>query len=137
MLELRFIIAHENHQAASALLGIFFGDELAWACISWTDISAAVDLVRHDLPRGTAILYQNEAFPIFTNGVCGGFPGTKYAYPSVPAGLDWFSIDYYPNEGTLPGARRIYEMLIYPKVIHSINCFSLKSFPPSLSTACP
>jgi hypothetical protein len=37
-------------------------------------------------------------------------------YPRVPDGLDWVSLDYYPDEGTLDGARRLYAEHLYPKM---------------------
>eukprot|EP00035_Acanthoeca_spectabilis_P033536 m.24187 g.24187 ORF g.24187 m.24187 type:complete len:336 (+) comp6038_c0_seq1:79-1086(+) len=112
---------------SKTLFGVFFGDELIWNCLSYNNLTAAIDLVRQDLPRGTAVLYQNEAFPVFTGtfsngtaaaGLCEDPAGVQHhgAYPSVPKGLDWISIDYYPDEGTIAGARKIYEELIYPKM---------------------
>eukprot|EP00040_Diaphanoeca_grandis_P027324 m.155225 g.155225 ORF g.155225 m.155225 type:complete len:347 (+) comp30931_c0_seq6:115-1155(+) len=104
------------------LFGVFFGDELGWQCISWGNISAAVDMVRSDLPRGKAILYYNEAYPVFTDGQCdqqGDFKPAfrrNYSYPSVPTGLDWVSIDYYPDEGTAAGVQPLFEKYIYPKM---------------------
>ncbi len=88
----------------------------------------AVSTVRSDLPRGKAILYYNEAYPVIAGGVVNG---TKYAhicdtggdfddhrvnisYPNVPDGLDWISVDYYPDEGTAPGARKLFENSLYP-----------------------
>lgn len=81
-----------------------------------------------------------------TAGLCEDPAGVQHhgAYPSVPKGLDWISIDYYPDgeaknphhplsgwvfvasalisgweytEGTIAGARKIYEELIYPKMV--------------------
>jgi hypothetical protein len=61
--------------------------------------------VRADLPRGEAILYYNEAYPVIADEKCdtgGDFdPNRKnFSYPRVPEGLDWISVDYYPDEGT-------------------------------------
>jgi hypothetical protein len=46
-------------------MGVFLGDELAWSCIPFSNISAAADLVRSSIPRGSGIIYYNEAFPPF------------------------------------------------------------------------
>lgn len=103
------------------LLGLFFGDELCWSCLSWQNLSTAVDTVRADLPRGEAILYYNEAYPVFAYGKCstgGDFDKnrTNFTYPHVPTGLDWISLDYYPDEGTLLGVPKLYEQHVYPKM---------------------
>jgi hypothetical protein len=50
---------------SKAAMGVFLGDELAWSCIPFSNISAAADLVRLSIPRGTGIIYYNEAFPPF------------------------------------------------------------------------
>ena len=47
-------------------------DEICWSCTPWSNVSAAVDAVRRDLPRGKAILYYNEAFPVIAGN--GQFP---------------------------------------------------------------
>ena len=61
------------------------------------DPTITVNLVRRDLPRGTAILYYNEAYPVLQEGVCQAASGqrAKLHYPRVPDGLDWISVDYY------------------------------------------
>jgi hypothetical protein len=46
--------------AEGSIMGVNFGDELCWSCLPFSNLSAAVGLVRRDLPRGTAILYYNE-----------------------------------------------------------------------------
>ena len=43
---------------------------VGWSCTTWENVSAAVDTVRADLPRGEAILYYNEAYPVFAYGKC-------------------------------------------------------------------
>eukprot|EP01050_Picozoa_sp_SAG11_P001837 SAG11_NODE_86_length_17300_cov_11.466717_9_plen_94_part_00 len=47
--------------ADGSIMGVNLGDELCWSCLPYSNLSAAVNLVRRDLPRGTAILYYNEA----------------------------------------------------------------------------
>lgn len=123
--------------ADGSLMGVHFGDELCWMCTPWTNLSAAVDLVRTDLPRGKAILTYNEAYPVFTLGLperdgglwqwnCDTGGGThpprpapgmaNVSYPRVPEGLDWLSLDYYPSEGTVAGVARLFREQIYPKM---------------------
>ena len=104
-----------------SLLGVFFGDELCWQCLSWQNLSTAVETVRADLPFGEAILYYNEAFPVFVGNKCstgGDFDPnrTNFSYPHVPTALDWVSLDYYPDEGTLLGVSKLYEQHVYPKM---------------------
>lgn len=103
--------------ASGVLMGFFLGDELCWACIPYRDVITAADTVRASFPRGQAIIYYNEAFPVFTSDVCNN--GTLLNYTQVPASLDWLSIDLYPDEGTLNGTITIYETLIYPKMADS------------------
>jgi hypothetical protein len=110
---------------SKAAMGVFLGDELAWSCIPFSNISAAADLVRLSIPRGSGIIYYNEAFPPF---VPDGQGVWKQACPNVypliyprqvglgfhdrlnessalivtslfrvPSSLDWISIDYYPG----------------------------------------
>lgn len=125
-----------------SLFGIFFGDELGWQCVSWANLTEAIDTVRADIPRGDGILCYNEGYPVFTDNVCdpgGDFKPaqrTNFSYPSVPDGLDWISVDYYPDEGTLAGVPKLYEQHIYPKMAaHQKALF----VPPAYScntTAC-
>jgi hypothetical protein len=114
--------------AEGSIFGVFFGDEICWSCTTWADVNTAVSTVRADLPRGKAILYYNEAFPVIAGGVVNGTAfahicdtggdfddhRVNISYPHVPAGLDWISVDYYPDEGTAPGARSLFEKSLYP-----------------------
>jgi len=75
-------------------------------CIPWSNVSAAADAVRSSFPRGQAIIYYNEAFPPFVDQKmwhynCPNSSTMELQYPSVPNSLDWISIDYYPDEGTV------------------------------------
>lgn len=84
----------------STLFGVFLGDELAWQCISLANISTAANMIKASfatLPANTtAIVYQNEAYPVLTDSVdsCNGTVDYQ-----VPTGLDLISLDYYPDEG--------------------------------------
>jgi hypothetical protein len=65
---------------SKAAMGVFLGDELAWNCIPFSNISAAADLVRLSIPRGTGIIYYNEAYPPF---VPDGQAAWKESCPNV------------------------------------------------------
>ena len=75
----RFAILKPLLDSKSAM-GVFLGDELAWNCIPFSNISAAADLVRSSIPRGAGIIYYNEAYPPF---VPDGQAAWKSACPHV------------------------------------------------------
>ena len=110
--------------ASGAAMGVFLGDELAWSCIPVADIEKAAAIARRDLgPDG--IIYQNEAYPPLLypndNGLwawtCGkDSPAIRGGYPRVPANLSWFSMDYYPDEGTFDGVKKMYNESIFPRM---------------------
>lgn len=109
--------------ASGAAMGIFLGDELLWDCVPYADLVTAANLVRADLdrekpgPSRRAIIYWNEAFPPLDDAkMWAAQCGSAATFPSVPDAVDWVSIDYYPNEGTFKGARRIYETQLYPRM---------------------
>ena len=115
--------------ASGAAFGVFLGDELLWDCVPYDDLVTASALVRKDLDaarmdRGDGqrfIIYYNEAFPPLDNitmwrDKCGDQVALRGGFPSVPATIDWTSMDYYPNEGTFDGAQRIYRERLYPKL---------------------
>ena len=55
-------------------------------------------------------------------------------YPSVPAALDWISLDYYPSEGTVAGTVELFQKLVYPKMAaHQKVLF----VPPAYSSDTP
>jgi hypothetical protein len=84
--------------AEGSIMGVNFGDELCWSCTPYDNLTAAVNLVRRDLPRGTAILYYNEAYPVVQEGKCqlpakqNGSSFGRMDYPKVPDGIDWISV---------------------------------------------
>ena len=92
--------------AEGSLFGIFIGDEIVGAGVPFANLSAVVDKIRSDLPRGKAILYCNEAAPVV-------WDAADFYYPHVPTGLDWISLDYYPDAGTAAGYRRLYDNALY------------------------
>ena len=36
---------------------------------------------------------------------------TNFSYPRVPDGLDWISLDYYPDEGTFKGTTLLFQQV--------------------------
>eukprot|EP00039_Didymoeca_costata_P015627 m.269978 g.269978 ORF g.269978 m.269978 type:complete len:330 (+) comp16260_c0_seq2:38-1027(+) len=109
--------------ANGAAMGVFLGDELAWSCIPLSNISAVASRVRVDIPRGKGIIYYNEAFPPFVpDGMkmwqtqCPKTPAAQLSYSQAPEALDWLSIDYYPDEGTVEGAIKLVQGYVYPKM---------------------
>jgi hypothetical protein len=101
--------------AEGSLFGIFFGDEIIGAGVPFSNLSAVVDRVRSDLPRGQAILHYNEAAPVI-------WDPTDFYYPHVPTGLDWISLDYYPDAGTVVGYRKLYEGRLYTLMSTEREC---------------
>ena len=68
------------------VLGVFLGDELTCCSnhLSFANLSALADAVRHDLGPGLGLVYTNDG------------PGTiGQAWPTIPAGLDLLSFDLY------------------------------------------
>ena len=121
--------------ANGSSMGVFLGDELCWNCVSHAELGKAADLVRATMPPLPSqsitalgltrpVIYYNEAFPTLDdvgmwNATCGpavALEGSGGGYPSVPASIDWVSIDYYPNEGTFAGAQRIYRERLFPRM---------------------
>lgn len=104
---------------SGATMGVNLGDELAWDCVSHANITTAANLVRASLDSHSPghIIYYNEAFPPIDEPdtwkhECGEI--AVQGYPYVPPAIDWISLDYYPNEGTFEGARRMYNESLYP-----------------------
>ena len=104
-----------------SIIGFNLGDELIWNCLPPDDLTAAVDMIRASFPRGQAIIWYNEATPVLQEGIsqCNktkDMPMDKY---TIPANLDWFSIDMYHMDGPVKGwvgenVRKFYETWIYP-----------------------
>ena len=109
--------------ANNSAAGVFLGDELVWNCIPQADIEAAAAIARADIGP-TGIIYQNEAYPVLLNDTslwawqCGAdSPAVKGGYPRVPHNLSWFSMDYYPDEGTFQGVVKLYQEAIFPRML--------------------
>lgn len=113
--------------AGKWLMGVHFGDELVWSCTPWGNLSAAADLVREDLPRGTAILTYNEAYPVFVTAPTE--PGSLF--PAKDAGLWQWNCDTgggQHNRTPAPGMR-INGSYVYPRVPDALDWLSLDYYP--------
>lgn len=87
--------------ANRSIIGFNLGDELVWNCLSPANLTIVANTVRASFPRGTAIVWYNEATPPLASDIdsC-GHTGVGYA---IPAALDWFSVDIYHVDGVVPG----------------------------------
>lgn len=99
------------------LLGFNLGDELVWNCLAPSNLTIVADAVRASFPRGSAVVWYNEATPPIASKIdsC----GHKVPDYAVPSSLDWFSTDIYHYEGEVDGwvnsfVRTFYEKQIYP-----------------------
>ena len=102
--------------AAGSVIGAFMGDELLWGGIPYSDLVAAVNLVRRSFPR-PFIIYANEALPVLQSDVNGH--GHKVGYLRVPEEQDWLSIDYYSFRTGDDSANRSAESR-YTRVLHEV-----------------
>jgi hypothetical protein len=88
-----------------SLFGFMMGDELLFNGLSYDSLNVSINLVKSTFP--SAVVYYNEAYPIFTT--------TNYEFPSVPPMLDLFSVDIYPCDGfTFETTYALYVDKIYP-----------------------
>eukprot|EP01047_Picozoa_sp_COSAG01_P057012 COSAG01_NODE_6539_length_3615_cov_36.097554_1_plen_329_part_00 len=115
--------------ANESIIGFNLGDELVWNCLPPNELQAGVDLIRKSFPRVSsgsgraAIIWYNEAVPVLTPGIsqCNRSVGQPMMPYTIPAGIDWFSIDMYHSDGPEPGwvgshVRKFYEEQIYPNL---------------------
>lgn len=114
--------------ANGTIFGFFLGDELTWNGLPYSALLTTVNTVRASFPSAT--IYYNEAYPVFTEDK-NSYGGT-IGYNAVPTGLNWISIDFYPNEGPFTEAQTIYKTLLYPKM--TASQFALY-VPPAYGTA--
>lgn len=105
--------------AAGKVMGAWLGDEMCWNGVTHAELSAAATLVR--ATWSDAIIYYNEAVPVFTNDVDSW--GEPLGYSDVPEAFDWVSVDYYrlDNSSWLYPQYVLYPTLIYP-MMHSHQC---------------
>ena len=111
--------------ANGSCLGFFLGDELLWNGMNFTEMVAYADAVRAAFPRGGggdgggsgggdghAIIYTNAAWPTLFPAMPGEptSAGDVAAVPEeqlwlrVPAALDWWGVDVYPDQYSQEGA---------------------------------
>ena len=100
------------------LLGLFLGDELVWNCLPMDSLITYAATVRRDVPRGSGIIWYNEA-AFFNNPKNPNMCGETFTYQFSPD-LDWFSTDIYHMDGPTGNnwvanyVRSFYEANIYP-----------------------
>ena len=106
--------------ASGAVIGYNLGDELTWNCLAPANLTMVADAVREMCPSGSCIVWYNEAAvfhtPSFTDS-CGNVV-TDF---SIPAALDWFSVDIYHVDGVEAGwvdtfVRGYYNAWIFPNL---------------------
>ena len=101
------------------IIGVFVGDELVWNCLPVANLTAAVTAARASLPRGSAVIWTNEAAMLQSpHNVCNRSQTFEY---EIPAGLDWFSVDLYHMNGKVDGwviahVKAYYEQWIFPRL---------------------
>jgi hypothetical protein len=107
-------------RASGAVLGFNLGDELVWNCLAQSNLSVAAEAVRALCPRGEkgCTLWYNEA-AVFRTGQFKDSCGNQNGQFSVPAALDWFSVDIYHMDGLVEGwvnssVRLHYDNYIFP-----------------------
>jgi hypothetical protein len=107
-----------------SLLGFFLGDELLWNGLPFIELQAYSATMRAVFGH-KAVLYENEAWPslIPTMKGAGQYAGDLGATPDaelllhVPAELDWFSVDIYPDMFSPGGLVTMYHSFIRPKML--------------------
>ena len=114
--------------AKKTIIGFNLGDEMSWACLPPTELSTvAAELCSH-FPRGSAIIWYNEASGPLD-------PTSRWRVPMpwgkadcleirddclIPAALDWFSVDirFYhslsdDSKWITSAVRSFYEKIIF------------------------
>jgi hypothetical protein len=109
----------------NTIIGFNLGDELVWGGIKPKILVQYADTVRASFPRGQAIIWYNEA--CFFAGPREHWKNSKplpdgnVSDYTIPAALDWFSIDQYHMDGYVEGwvdahPKLWYETNIYPNM---------------------
>jgi len=106
------------------ILGFNIGDELAWNCFSTNSIHEATEMIRKSFPRGSAILWTNEAGFIGDWRAMKDSCGQSRTEYRIPEGLDWFSVDIYHMDGKVDDwvdlyPKTYYESVIFPNLTES------------------
>eukprot|EP01062_Namystynia_karyoxenos_P023764 TRINITY_DN19209_c0_g1_i1.p1 TRINITY_DN19209_c0_g1~~TRINITY_DN19209_c0_g1_i1.p1 ORF type:complete len:311 (+),score=70.04 TRINITY_DN19209_c0_g1_i1:96-1028(+) len=101
------------------IIGFNLGDELVWNCLPPDQLRTASDAVRASFPRGSGIIWYNEASGPASSGRTGHGCNQSTVDFSIPASLDWFSVDIYHMDGIVQGwvdayVKRFYDQYIFP-----------------------
>ena len=113
--------------ANGTVTAVQLGDELVCSGVPLANLSSVAQHIRTAIPNGLKI-YTNECGGVLNNGTLAGCYGTEcrpeWAWPSVPAALDWIGVDAY-DEGNLFArgplsevaiARRRYDGTVFPRL---------------------
>ena len=102
-----------------------FHPNLTVAGTAWQNYVAYASTVRAAFPRGTAVIWSNEA-AFFSGPSHGWHNGAKKSVSDfkIPEAVDWFSIDLYHMDGPVPGwaqatVKPWYQRNIYPNLTDS------------------
>jgi hypothetical protein len=113
--------------ANKVIVGFNLGDELAWACLPPSELSTGAAELRSHFPRGSAIIWYNEASGSLD-------PTSRWRVPRpwgkancpdirepyrIPKALDWFSVDIYralsnDSKWVTSDVKSFYETRIFP-----------------------
>ena len=133
--------------ANNSIFGFNLGDELVWNCLRPSELETAVNAIRASFPRGSAIIYYNEAtHPVSTRGqwLADGCPRNGGDF-TIPTALDWFSVDLYhqpDKDGTVEGwvdanVKKFYDDFIFPNLTRTQSAFLVPgSYGSSLNKLC-
>ena len=130
--------------ANGSIIGFNLGDELCWNCLRPDELETAANAIRASFPRGSAILWYNEATkPVSSRGqwLADGCPRGGGTY-RIPAALDWFSVDLYHMDGLVKGwveanVKQFYEAYIFPNLTAAQRGFLVPgSFGSTLNKLC-
>ena len=123
----KFATAAKPLLANSSIIGFNLGDELSWSCLTPSDLANGAAELRSHFPRGGAVIWYNEASGPLD-------PTSRWRVPrpwgpadcpeihesySIPAALDWFSVDIYhalenSSNFVVSQVKDFYEANIFP-----------------------
>jgi hypothetical protein len=130
--------------ANGTIFGFNLGDELVWNCLHPAELEAAANAIRTSFPRGSAIIWYNEAtHPVATRGqwLADGCPRNGGDF-MIPADLDWFSVDLYHMDGLVVGwvdanVKQFYNDYIFPNLTNSQSALLVPgSYGSNLNKKC-
>ena len=111
----------------TTIIGFNLGDEMSWSCLPPDQLSTGADELRSHFPRGSAVIWYNEASgPLDPTSRWrvprpwgpADCPEIKEAY-HIPKSLDWFSVDIYralsnQSKWVASAVKSFYEAQIFP-----------------------